>query len=70
MPLTRPQLDAQGCDTPDCGHDHSILYLHAACHPGAGVDVSYVKADGMLHVVCHKCDKPVGLIAVADEVTQ
>jgi hypothetical protein len=64
---TRAQLDIAGCDTPDCGHDHSKLFIVGRCHQHAGVDVCYDKSDGCLHITCHKCDKPVATIKVAKQ---
>lgn len=64
-PLTRAELDQAGCGTPNCGHDHSTLFLNPACHLGAGVDAAYNKARGVLTLMCHKCQRPVGEIAVA-----
>ncbi|HEY1416700.1 MAG TPA: hypothetical protein VGF41_02310, partial [Myxococcaceae bacterium] len=36
-PSTQSDLIDAGCSTPNCGHDHEVLYIHAACHPKAGV---------------------------------
>ena len=55
-PLTRRDLDAAGCGTPNCGHDHSVLYLHSRCHPEARTKVSYHKVTGTLRVRCGRCD--------------
>jgi hypothetical protein len=44
--LTRTDLDASGCGTPNCDHDHSVLYLHGRCHPAAATRARYVKATG------------------------
>lgn len=65
MTLFRAQLDQSGCGQPNCGHDHSVLYFHAACHLRSGVEVAYVKATGTLKITCAKCHKPVAEIAVA-----
>lgn len=65
MPLTREQLDSMGCSMPNCDHDHSVLYLEPACHPGSGTDVIYAKENGTLQIVCHVCEKPVAHIQVA-----
>jgi hypothetical protein len=66
MPTTRKELDAAGCDMPDCGHDHSILYFHGRCHPASSVDAYYEKGDGLLHIRCHTCGKPISNIKVAE----
>jgi len=63
--LTRVELDKFGCATPDCGHDHSELYLHQSCHPGAGLYAHYVKASGNLVLECRECEHPVATIAVS-----
>lgn len=64
-PLTRAQLDPMGCATPHCGHDHSKLFLIAACHPKANVAAIYIKATGTVRIICGKCQQPVADIAVA-----
>jgi len=70
-PLTRPELDAQGCGIPYCGHDHSTLYFHSQCHPKAGLEASYIKATGELVLNCQQCHKFVTrlLIAPGQEAT-
>lgn len=50
---TRADLDAP---TP--------LFVHAACHPSAGTRDEY--RDGVLHIRCRRCEKPIINIAVAD----
>ena len=64
-PLTQTELDAQGCGTPNCGHDHSVLWLHGTCHPSMGSRVAYHKATGVLEITCRRCDKPIASIEVA-----
>lgn len=63
--LTQAILDASGCDTPHCGHDHSVLFIKGYCHPRAGVAAAYYKATGTLKITCSKCDKPITEIEVA-----
>jgi len=65
MIQTRERLDRQGCGTKNCTHDHAILYMHSRCHPQAGLDVRYVKADGVLEIHCKLCHKPMAAIQVA-----
>ncbi len=65
MSLTRSQLDHVGCDTPNCKHDHSMLYMKSRCHERAGVDVVYHKATGTLKLACAVCHRPVVEITVA-----
>lgn len=62
--LTQRDLNRMGCGTPDCGHDHTILYLNARCHPKAGTFASYDKSTGSLLIECAKCEKPIVEIAV------
>jgi hypothetical protein len=54
-PLTRSDLDAKGCDDPNCQHDHSILYLYPMCHVTSGTRVYYRErawnADDYLHAL-------------------
>jgi hypothetical protein len=64
-PLTRQQLDAAGCGTPNCGHDHSVIYLVSGCHPASGVEVRFNKPRGLLEVRCKRCEKPVADVKVA-----
>lgn len=66
MPLHREQLDRAGCATPNCGHDHTVLFLSGECHPGASGNISYSKLTGTISVTCFVCDKPVAEVAVAD----
>jgi|SRR5581483_3925251 len=65
-PLTRAKLHREGCGTPNCGHDHSVLYFHARCHPHYGVDVSYSKITANLTIKCKKCGAFVAEVAVAE----
>jgi hypothetical protein len=65
MPLNRSILDTGLCSDPDCNHDHSVLYLHPRCHPRAGVEARYVKATGLLEILCKTCGAPVCRIEVA-----
>jgi hypothetical protein len=67
MALSRRQLDVAGCDEPNCGHDHSVLYLHAACHPKAGTNARYDKPTGLLTIECKRCNKLVAQVKVADQ---
>ncbi len=67
MAQTRQELDAMGCGSPGCTHDHSVLELCPMCHPnGRKVHVSYRKCDGVLVIRCAKCEAPVGEILVAE----
>lgn len=65
MALTRVELDKGGCETPGCGHDHTVLFLYSRCHQSAGQRVSYDKRTGNVRVVCRRCDSLVVEIAVA-----
>ena len=67
MALTRKQLDAAGCEIPNCGHDHSTIFLHALCHPSAGTRVSYDKPTGLLTIDCRRCKKLIAQVKVADQ---
>jgi hypothetical protein len=64
-PLTAKVLDASGCGTPNCGHDHSVLYLHPRCHPQAGTWVRYEKKSGTLIVDCARCNREIARVLVA-----
>jgi hypothetical protein len=64
-PLTRVELDAMGCQTPGCTHqhDHTPMFLHARCHMDSGVTVQYF--DGALTINCAKCKAFICRVAVA-----
>lgn len=64
-PHTRKTLDPLGCAVPNCGHDHSVLYLCSKCHLETGLDVKYTKATGVLTIECTKCGELVTEIQVA-----
>jgi hypothetical protein len=51
----REDMDKQGCAFPGCMHDHSIIYLTGLCHPGSPHKVRYVKATGLLEMMCARC---------------
>ncbi len=63
--LFREDLDATGCETPDCNHDHSIIYLHSRCHPRKGYAARYEKASGILRIECAVCERAIAEVAVA-----
>lgn len=65
MSLTKAELDIQGCSMPNCGHDHSVLYLRARCHAKEPVEVCYEKATGEIVVRCKLCKREVARIEVA-----
>lgn len=65
--LTRKIFDVAGCGEPNCGHDHTVLFLHSACHPNAGSRASYDKRDGLLTIECRRCKKLVARVKVADQ---
>jgi hypothetical protein len=65
--MTRRLLDPMGCATPNCGHDHSVLYLHQACHPNAGTLAKYDKPSGSVIIECKRCKKLVVQVKVADQ---
>jgi hypothetical protein len=66
MALSREQLDVAGCGSPNCGHDHTVLFLHSVCHPSAGTRASYDKRTGLLTIECKRCDRLVAHVKVAD----
>ena len=67
MTIGKTELENMGCGTPGCGHDHSVLYLHPNCHPNSGIFPRYVKKDGVLVMVCAKCDGVVGAVWVGED---
>jgi hypothetical protein len=60
--ITKGDLNSSGCSSPNCGHDHSELFLHSSCHIGAGTYVKYVKATERLHISCSQCEKEIVII--------
>lgn len=64
--LTQEDLDPMGCDTPNCTHDHSVLFFHAACHPQARVEACYRKQSGTIVIACARCKKFVCEVQVAE----
>jgi hypothetical protein len=65
MSWTREMLDQQGCSVANCEHDHSVIGLYAVCHSQAGLNVQYVKAEGVLEISCKGCGQPVATVKVA-----
>lgn len=61
-------MDKMRCATPGCTCDQNVLILTGKCHPGAGVDVVYVRDKSCLAIYCGECGKPVKAIAVAAKV--
>ena len=57
--LFKEDMDSAGCDDPGCTHDHSVLYLHAQCHPRTGCVVRYKKEEGQMIVSCLRCGNEV-----------
>jgi hypothetical protein len=64
-PISKYELNVMGCGTPNCGHDHSILYLHAQCHPRSATWIRYEKIPEVLVITCAKCDKEVARIRLS-----
>lgn len=65
MRLYREDLDVAGCETPNCGHDHSVIYFHGRCHPRWPVEVSYHRGIGTIEVTCGRCKSLVASVRVA-----
>jgi len=67
--LYRESLDQLQCEHCADGKPcKSVHYLHARCHPKAGLWVAY-HHDGYLMVMCKECNRSVADIAVAEEGT-
>ena len=65
--LTKEDLDkmaAAGCRVPGCGCRNAELFIVPRCHP-CGVEISYNPVDGLLHISCLHCQKPVADILPA-----
>lgn len=69
-PLTYRDLDKMGCDTPNCAHDHSVIYLHARCHMKSGVAVRYEKRGAQLVIECLKCSREMARIYIGPPVIE
>lgn len=69
-PLTKSDLDAMGCGSPECDHDHSVLFLVAECHPGVAVNLRYDKNRGQLIATCHSCHRKAARIELTTEKIQ
>jgi hypothetical protein len=65
--LTQEDLIDVGCSTPNCTHDHSVLFLHSFCHPEMALGACYEKATGELVLFCALCDEPVTRFRVASK---
>jgi hypothetical protein len=63
--LSRRELDPARCGVPGCACP-GPLRLHAACHPGRPIDVSYDWTTGLLTARCSRCSRLICRIAVAD----
>jgi hypothetical protein len=57
--VTKQDLNAAGCGSEGCGHDHSVLYLHPGCHVGSATIVRYEKKTEELVIECNTCEKEV-----------
>lgn len=64
-PMTRRDMDKEGCAAPGCGHKghSSELVLNQRCHPGAGMKVVYRL--GNVEAFCLRCERMVGSFMVA-----
>jgi hypothetical protein len=68
MSVYKEDMDVWRCTVPNCEHrDHSIMWIHARCHPEAPVQVCYVKERGVLRVECLKCKRLIVEVAVAPQ---
>lgn len=52
--------EACNCEDPNCG-----LVLNPRCHPGAGTQVKFFKATGVLQIDCARCAELVAQLEVA-----
>lgn len=56
-----------GCATPNCKHDHSLLFLVSRCHPHGKVSAAFEVKTGLLHITCAACEKPIIKLHVAKQ---
>jgi hypothetical protein len=66
-PIGKATLDAMGCGTPGCTHDHSSLYLHSECHSEAPMWARYDKVNGALILECSICGVIAGGVWVGEK---
>lgn len=68
-PLFRQDLEHVECADPLCDSDHPV-YVHAKCHTGAGLAVSYDKDVGCLNMYCHACNMLIVRVQVQEATIQ
>jgi len=69
--LTKSDMDIKECNCPEPEEcDHSVLFIHAACHPESPTWVSYFKGSGELLISCGVCLKPLYRVLVADPISR
>jgi hypothetical protein len=59
MIVDKDILNNAACDNPDCGHDHSTLFLHSNCHNEAPTWTRYQKDIETLIITCAECDEEI-----------
>jgi hypothetical protein len=64
--MTRDDLDALGCQDPDCNCGSRVMTLRPGCHPHTGVFATY-DGEGTLVMRCAVCDQFVASVLVASE---
>lgn len=66
-PRVTQDLDALECSNPNCTNEHP-LFLHATCHPNAGLAVSY--HGGVMTMRCATCSDMLCTVRVATAEVQ
>ena len=64
----KADLDRAGCEIPNCGHDHSRIFLSCRVHVRCGADVCYDKTLGHLIATCCVCGQEIARIAPAERI--
>lgn len=54
----------KGCH---CGCAEDIMFIHARCHPQAGLWAAYEKRTGLLTILCKECRAEVVTVRVVVE---
>jgi hypothetical protein len=68
--VTYAQLNQRRCSTPGCTANHSLLYLHAQCHPEAALLSYYIKAEHQLVILCASCEREIIRIDIAPGLSE
>lgn len=58
----------QGCASLDCKHEgHDRMFVHARCHLGGRIEVSFKFGDNFLTIACGECHQEIMKIIIASK---